>query len=444
MNDEPAFPGPLPLECSQTQGAGRVENLAMAQRWPEVAFNAEQVRAWLASLPALAAQVGGAPQDWQIGGPDTGDASPAWQVRDPDTGQGVRVTQAQPLQRGWFEQQHQRIAGPHLAGLIPAQLHYDANLHLSVTELFTPQAALRRELVAGRSYAQVPVAVAEYIARSAVLTSALALPLETVLEHTAVFSHAPTRLAIEQIFADPFEDLSRNRWTTPELDDTANNVRQDADIRAAVASAGEKFLSRKEALLHGDLHTGSVRVAGSDTRVVDAASAQYGPVGFDVGVFIAHLLIAFFAQSGQHTEADPRQDHAQIILKQINQFWSHFALRHDTLWQQNAQGDAWPRRLFIQPAHVAAFARARQLRLQNIYEDALAFAGAEIIRRILGHAHSLDFEAISNPERRADAERRALALARNLLLAPHRLSYIEAVTQRAQQLAVRTMVEFAN
>lgn len=38
--------------------------------------------------------------------------------------------------------------------------------------------------------------------------------------------------------------------------------------------------------------------------------------------------------------------------------------------------------------------------LEEILTDALGFAGAVIIRRILGIAHVIDFETIADPDRR--------------------------------------------
>ena len=42
-----------------------------------------------------------------------------------------------------------------------------------------------------------------------------------------------------------------------------------------------------EALIHGDLHTGSIMVTESETRVIDPEFAFYGPMGFDVGAVSA-------------------------------------------------------------------------------------------------------------------------------------------------------------
>ncbi len=46
-----------------------------------------------------------------------------------------------------------------------------------------------------------------------------------------------------------------------------------------------------QALIHGDLHTGSIMVNEQDTKVIDPEFAFYGPMGFDVGTLLANLLL---------------------------------------------------------------------------------------------------------------------------------------------------------
>ncbi|MBB5191180.1 5-methylthioribose kinase [Silvimonas terrae] len=404
-----------------------------------------RLRAWLAGLPHLAAKLGGDSAAWQIEEVGDGNLNLVFLVRGPAGGvcvkQSLPYVRAageswpMPLERAFFEHQHYAIAGPHLAGLIPQSWHYDPRLFASVIELLSPHRILRQELVAGHAYPQAALAVAEFVARSAVLTSPLAQPFETVFAHSAVFSRnvALTRVTAELIFADPFEDLVRNRWTTPELDHAAAAIRNHAAVRAAVARLGHAFLTRKEALLHGDLHTGSVMVSADDTRVIDPEFAVYGPVGFDAGLFMANLLMAWFAQPGHATAQDNRQAFADGILQQVRLFWQHFAQRYDALWQAHASGDAWPARLFDSPATAAAFATERAERIRAVFADALGFAGAEIIRRILGFAHNLDFESIADRPTRAAAEAAALQLAEHLLLHSADIADIDTLLAQLRQ-----------
>lgn len=52
-------------------------------------------------------------------------------------------------------------------------------------------------------------------------------------------------------------------------------------------------MTNAQALLHGDLHTGSVFVRDDSTKVIDPEFAFYGPMGYDVGNVMANLMFAW-------------------------------------------------------------------------------------------------------------------------------------------------------
>ena len=309
-------------------------------------------------------------------------------------------------------------------------------------ELLPQHRILRRALVDGERHPDAVRAVADYAARTAVATSVLAEPFDAVFERIGVFARnrALTRITAELVFADPLMVHARNRWTSPQLDDMVAGFRADAALRVAVARLGHTFLTRHEALLHGDLHSGSVMVgegaASGDTRVIDAEFALYGPIGFDLGAFVANLLMAHFAQPGHERQAGERADFAEELLGQAEQFWHHFALRHEALWRERSQAavaaDAYPPALFADAAGRAALADERRAVCDGIFRDLVGFAGVEIIRRVIGFAHNLDFEAIADPDRRARSERAALRLARLLLLEPAAFATIEDLSAAAR------------
>lgn len=74
--------------------------------------------------------------------------------------------------------------------------------------------------------------------------------------------------------------------------------------QAAALRLRDVFNTRCEALLHGDLHTGSIMVtepaAGSQgtTTVIDPEFAFVGPIAFDVAKLVGNLLLAFFSLPG--------------------------------------------------------------------------------------------------------------------------------------------------
>lgn len=117
------------------------------------------------------------------------------------------------------------------------------------------------------------------------------------------------------IFTDPYYEAADNRHTTPYLDAAVAELRADSAAKAAALAAKAAFCQRREALLHGDLHTGSCIVSASEFYVIDSEFAFYGPMAFDVGKFMANLLLTFFALDGHSTTSEPRALQRAYILQ---------------------------------------------------------------------------------------------------------------------------------
>ena len=148
----------------------------------------------------------------------------------------------------------------------PEIYHYDPAMFALVMEQLSPHIIMRRGLIAGRRYPQAARHVGDYIARASFFTSDLAIPLEKKFDGVADFANnqALRRITAELVFTDPYRVMERNRWTSPELDDVAARIRADGPLKIAAARRGHQFLASSQALIHGDLHTGSVMV--TETR----------------------------------------------------------------------------------------------------------------------------------------------------------------------------------
>lgn len=403
------------------------------------------LRRWLAAQPELAARLGGTPDAWQVGEVSDGNLNLVYVVKG--SAGGVCVKQSlpyvrvvgeswpMPLERAHFEQLYLRTSEPYISGLAPVLLHYDPERFALAVELLAEHIVLRRGLLAGQRYATAAGCVAEYVARRAFATSVLADPFELVNERLAAFSrnHALIRVTVDLIFTHPYVVHERNRWTTPQLDDVVASLQADAPLKAAVAQLGHRFLTVHEALLHGDLHTGSVMVTATDTRVIDAEFATYGPIGFDLGLFVGNLLMAYFSQPGHEFTSGERAGHGEWILAQIGELWREFVAKFDALWCAQRLGDGYPSSFFSLAAGGKAFALERERWFAAVLSDTLGYAGAEIVRRIVGFAHILDFESIDDPDLRSRLERRALAFARELIVTPQGFTGIENVLEAARR-----------
>jgi 5-methylthioribose kinase len=177
-------------------------------------------------------------------------------------------------------------------------------------------------------------------------------------------------------------------------------------------------------------------VTESDTRVIDPEFAFYGPIGFDLGAFFGNLLLNWYSQPGHATAQDDRTAQQAWILEQAQTFWDTFRARFLTLWSLHGKGDAFPASMFALPGDAAILASARNAFLDSLFADMLGFAACKMIRRILGFAHVIDFDSISDPAVRAGCESGALAMARLMLTQPERFRSVGDVLDRVPRLRV--------
>jgi 5-methylthioribose kinase len=241
------------------------------------------------------------------------------------------------------------------------------------------------------------------------------------------------RITEELVFTDPYRIAKLNRWTTPQLDDLALAFRQDVALKTIAQRLKLKFLTSAEALIHGDLHSGSIMATPEDTRVIDPEFAFYGPMGFDIGAVIGNLLLAFFSQEGHESSPGIRKEYRNWLLQTVEETWNRFEQRFLELWQEQASGDVYHASLFADPCSCEALATEKRNYLQRLFHDSVGFAGVKMIRRILGLAHVEDLEAIKDPDLRARCERKSLRLGRLLVLESESFSKITEVTAAARQ-----------
>jgi 5-methylthioribose kinase len=402
------------------------------------------VPAFLADLPALCARLGGEPAAWTVREVGDGNLNLVFIVEGPAGDLCVKQSLPYvrmvgeswplPLDRALFEHRALVVHNRHAPGLVPAIFHHDRALYLTVMERLSPHVIMRRGMIEGIVYPRFAGQITEFMARTLFLTSDLAMGAEEKRRAVAAFSTNTTLCKITEdlIFTDPYMVHERNRWTSPELDDDARRIREDEPLKQAIAWLKWRFLTAAEALLHGDLHTGSIMVTGADTRVIDPEFAFYGPIGFDVGKLLGNLLLAYFSQDGHEPAPGARDSYRGWILDTTEAVWTGFAARFLELWSDAAKGDAFP--VALLPPGGSALREVQERFLRQLFEESLGFAGAAMIRRTLGLAHNIDFELIEDTGLRASCERRNLILARDLMVHAADYPEITAVTRAARRV----------
>lgn len=388
------------------------------------------ILAEVAALPDVAAILGGRPVDWRIRDVADGYMNAVFIVEGPSG--GVCAKQALPFVRyhgeSWplsenratFEAAYMRRLEPLVGRLAPKLHHFDRSLQLIVMERLSPHIILRGGLIEGRRFPKVAEDIGRYVATAAFHTSDLGVPFEVKFRDIGLFSgnHAVLRISVDLIFIDPYVEVWRNRFI-PEIAPWARALRDDVALKTAVAAHRNAFLSNRQALLHGDLHSGSVMVTEDETRVIDGEFSTFGPIGFDLGAFVANLVIAWYAQGGYDRRDADRDAQRTFILDQVATLWASFRSHFVALWEANpTAGDGYPAAHFADAAGKARLDAIRAGFVDAVFRDLVAFAAIKMIRRVISYAQVADFMMIEDTARRAETQAAALAFARALLKRP--------------------------
>lgn len=159
-------------------------------------------------------------------------------------------------------------------------------------------------------------------------------------------------------------------------------------------------MTKSQALIHNDLHTGSIMLNEKTTKVIDPEFAFYGPMAHDIGTYFANLAIAYAAQEAHRVEPGTRNVYREWIAESFEETWNVFQQRFLNAWEKDSNGE-WPSESY------------RENYMLRLLKESAGFGAAEIFRRTIGMAHVHDFWTIKDENIRAKSESIALYIAIN-------------------------------
>lgn len=291
------------------------------------------------------------------------------------------------LKRATIEAETLKKHGEFAPNYVPRVLHTDAVLAITVMEDLSHLTIAREGLIAGHHYAHLARHIGEYLATTLFFTSDFALHPFEKKRLQVVFSNPELcKITEDLIFTDPYYDAATNDFEG-NLRSTVEALWQDNELQREVAKLKRHFLTQAEALVHGDLHTGSIFVDEQTTKVIDPEFAFYGPIGFDVGQVIANLTFQWLTRQGEHR---------QKIATDIVTVWQVFEITYRQLFTEHYE------------EHYAKVAGYLDDHIADIFVDTLGYAGAELIRRTIGLAHVKDLDSIENNALRLQKKQQTL------------------------------------
>ncbi|MCD7441918.1 S-methyl-5-thioribose kinase [Streptomyces lincolnensis] len=290
---------------------------------------------------------------------------------------------------------------------IPAIHGYDPENYALVMEDMSDLEVLRTLLNEGASYGpHTSARIGEFVAQFSFATSDFGMAsADRKALIAASVSPELCKITEDVVLSEPYIEHEHNHWHEG-VADLAAQFRADARLRTEVADLRHVFMTSAQALLHGDLHTGSIMVGDREgtpvVRVFDPEFSFVGPIGFDLGLYWANTLV-----SEQRARALGRlTDHAD----QLRLSWEAFETEFRRLGPTRVD-------TFFDDAYLDRF-------LKRVWTESLGYAGTEIIRRIIGFAHLTDLTTLPDP---VQASRRALLIGRELIVRREELTDVNSV-----------------
>jgi 5-methylthioribose kinase len=376
------------------------------------ALTEQEAVEYVKSLPGLFSE-GAELTSREIG---DGNLNLVFQIRDEATGKKVIVKQALPyarvvgeswpltLDRARIESAALAVQHQYVPDLVPQVYHFDQELALTVMEDVSDHVLMRKGLIAGNRYPQFAKQIGRFLAQTLFHTSDLgAHPYEKKALVGKFINPELCKITEDLVFTDPYEDAPTNNFN-PLIRPEVEAIWQHAALKREIAWLKYGFLTKAEALLHGDLHTGSIFVTETSTKVIDPEFAYFGPIGFDVGAVIANLLLNYAAQHGLQPDREKRESYRDYLLETVENVWNEFVSQFVQLWHKKAKERS---------AHVEGF---WQEYVNQLLHDTAGYAGCKILRRVIGLAGVADLNTIEDDQVRAEAERLALAIGQALIL----------------------------
>ncbi|MCA0456645.1 MAG: S-methyl-5-thioribose kinase [Chloroflexi bacterium] len=308
---------------------------------------------------------------------------------------------------------HSRLVPEHT----PHVYFYDPDMYLTAMQNLNKHLIMRKGLIQGIKYPRFAEHIGTFMARTLGSTSDLVLDYRAKKMEVARFINPELcKITEDLVFTEPYRVTERNLFHK-ELEPQVLALQADEALRVEVAAMKEKFMTQAQALVHGDLHTGSIMVNQTDTYVIDPEFAFYGPIGFDVGAVIANLLLSYASHEVRTADLAQRADFRKYLTDTIIQLWHVFVREFQPVWDQ------------VDPINMPK--GYQQNYMLNILQDAAGMGACKMMRRVIGLAGVEDIRGIENADDKAVAGSLALNMAQALLMNRKQFTTIEEIVEVA-------------
>jgi 5-methylthioribose kinase len=302
---------------------------------------------------------------------------------------------------------------------VPTIYHSDEEMSVLVMKNLDDHAVVRHSMIRGVVFPNIGHDIGTFLAETLFRTSTLGMGSidRRHLMDQFTLNDELCKLTEDFVFTFPFMEHESNYLNPITNEYARENLRCDTEYKLGVLKFKDLFLTKTDALLHADFHTGSLMANPDETYVIDTEFAFFGPFGFDVGKIIANFLLSYTS----HYFHSNNNSYQNWLLIEAMSIWKRFEIRFLELW--DSQGES--------AMLVDGFLAGNELReykqrfMLNILHDSIGFCACSLARRTLGIAGVPDIRDIEDLGIRSKLEIINIELSRLLLPMHDEINTIE-------------------
>lgn len=333
-----------------------------------------------------------------------GNINYVFRVWDEDTKKSIVIKQADTLlrssgrpldvDRNRIEAEVLMLQGKLSSGLTPEIYNYDPIMCAIAMEDISDHRNLRLALLENETFPYFADHISSFVVDTLLPTTDLVMDSGEKKDNVARYINKDLcKISEDLVFTEPYIDYKgRNIILEENMDFVIKEIYNDKKLVLEAGKLKNNFMNNAQALIHGDLHSGSIFLNQKSTKVLDPEFAFYGPIGYDLGNVVGNLFFAW-ANAYVTKDAEEVKDFIQWLEKTIEGIVDLFKEKFVKLYKE------------IVTDVMAKEEDYMNWYLDSVLSDTAGSAGLEIIRRVVGDAKVLDITGIEDKDARIKAER---------------------------------------
>ena len=281
---------------------------------------------------------------------------------------------------------------------VPDIYYYDETMCAIVMQDIGDHQNMRYALIDHKIFPEFAKDITNFLVKTLIGTSIFGLSSEKRREYESKFSnHDMCEITDRLVLSEPYTNkLGSNVISEGNEEFVKENLYDNKKLHNEIAYLKNNFLSKRQSLIHGDLHSGSIFVKEDSTMVLDPEFAIMGPGGYDIGNVIAHLVFAYYNCKYTDDNLEFKKWIKETIIYIIKNY------KKDSYQMIK---DINTDKIFDNEDFINNYID------ETIY-DTYGYAGMEIIRRVVGRAKVKDLQV----DNRLEMEKELILFAINLIM----------------------------